>query len=126
NGHRIGADALTITYGALREALPALRRRLADPGEAAAWQAALELDVATHLPQLLLAAALRQNPGGIVLFSAASERRVADNARIARERPYPPEIVDRLVALARGVTDLGSAGRSPSGSASRRSCGWRS
>jgi aryl-alcohol dehydrogenase-like predicted oxidoreductase len=111
NGHARGfADAangtVAITYGALREALPAITRHLArDPAQASAWTRDVGADVRVprQLAALLLCAALHENPHGIVLFSSGSEERIRANARIASEPPFAPEQVQALIARAQRV-----------------------
>jgi D-threo-aldose 1-dehydrogenase len=111
NGHardfadRAG-DAVTITYGALREALPAIERRLAgDAAAAADWSRAVGVDVTAprQLAALLLCAALQENPRGIVLFSSGSEDRIRANARLASEPPVSSEQVQTLIARVQRV-----------------------
>ncbi len=78
-----GADQIPekawITFGALAQALPALRRFLAQsPGAAQAWSDRLGADLAqeSSLPALLLSAALRRNTAGPVLFSTTRPERI--------------------------------------------------
>jgi D-threo-aldose 1-dehydrogenase len=68
-----------ITFGALPQALPALRQFLAQsPGAVEAWSDRLGVDLAqeSSLPKVLLSAALRRNTTGPVLFSTTRPERV--------------------------------------------------
>ena len=75
-----------ITFGALAQALPALRRFLTQsPGAAEAWSDRLGVDL-THessLPRVLLSAALRRNTAGPVLFSTTRPERIGVAAEAA-------------------------------------------
>ncbi len=77
-----------ITYGALAQALPALRRYLAQsPHAAASWSERLGTDLAAEssLPRLLLSVALRRNAAGPVLFSTTRPQRVEVAAEAASD-----------------------------------------
>jgi D-threo-aldose 1-dehydrogenase len=77
-----------ITYGALAQALPVLRRYLAhSPDAAALWSKRLGTDLAdeSSLPKLLLSVALRRNTAGPVLFSTTRPQRVGVAAEAASE-----------------------------------------
>jgi hypothetical protein len=67
---------------------------------ARSWSAALEADVRdpTVLARLLLAAALRRNPGGTVLWSSRSVAHIQANARLASD-PLDPGQLDALDVL---------------------------
>jgi D-threo-aldose 1-dehydrogenase len=98
------ADTLRITHGCFRDALPTLRDLVArDPSIADAWSRRLDLDLHDpgELASLLLAVALRDNPGGVVLFSSGDPERIRRNASIARDRPYGRATLDEFAAILR-------------------------
>ena len=77
-------DRAAITYGALAQALPLIRRFLAEYPEASrVWSERLGIDLAdaASLAKMLLAAALRRNLAGPVLFSSTRPER----AQVAAE-----------------------------------------
>jgi D-threo-aldose 1-dehydrogenase len=75
---------LTITHGCFRGALPRLESAGIDAGGS------------DEASALLLALALRDNPGGIVLFSSGDPERIRRNAAIARDRPFDPAALDEF------------------------------
>ena len=82
------ADGARITYGALARAVPAFGQYLArTPGDLTLWSERLGLDLAAEsaLPRLLLAAALRRNTSGPVLFTTTRPERVAVAVSAAAE-----------------------------------------
>ena len=81
-------DVAKITYGALANALPALRQYLAhSPGALDMWSERLGLDLAeeSNLPRMLLDVAVRRNAAGPVLFSTTRPER----AQLAAEAVTP-------------------------------------
>jgi D-threo-aldose 1-dehydrogenase len=77
-------DGARITYGALAQALPLMRRFLVQsPGAAQVWSERLGMDLTegSTLPRILLRAALGRNLAGPVLFSTTRPER----ARVAAE-----------------------------------------
>jgi diketogulonate reductase-like aldo/keto reductase len=97
------AGSLTVTFAPLSGALALLGEQVAGrPEVAASWSRALDVDVASTetLADLLLADALANNPGGVVLFSSGQERRIVRAARIAAERPFGEEQLERFRELA--------------------------
>ena len=80
------SDKAAITYGALAQALPLLRRFLAQSPEASrVWSERLGMDLAdeSSLAKLLLGVALRRNLAGPVLFSSTRPERVQVAAEAA-------------------------------------------
>jgi D-threo-aldose 1-dehydrogenase len=100
-----------ITFGALAQALPALRRFLAQsPGAVKAWSDRLGVDLAqeSSLPGVLLSAALRRNTAGPVLFSTTRPERVRVAAEAAARTTKPQD------AEAAALSELAAAVRSGS------------
>jgi len=100
-----------ITFGALAQALPALRQFLA--GSAAdleAWSMRFGTDLADQasLPRVLLSAALRRNTGGPVLFSTTRPERVKVAAEAAARATEPQDA--EAAALSELVAAVGAAG----------------
>lgn len=95
-----GLGPAVSTHSVLAGSHGRLRERLADDGAAAAWEKQLGMDPRNPdvLASLLLAAALRRNPEGIVLCSSRDPRHLAANARVACDGP-PPEQIDAFMAL---------------------------
>jgi D-threo-aldose 1-dehydrogenase len=109
------AGSLTVTFAPLRGSLALLGEQVAGrPEVAAAWSRALDLDATSTqtLADLLLADALASNPGGVVLFSSGQERRIARAARIAAERPFGAEQLQRFRELAYSAGDRLARGSS--------------
>lgn len=97
-----------ITFGALAQALPALRQFLAQsPGAVEAWSDRLGVDLAQEsgLPKALLSAALRRNTAGPVLFSTTRPERVlvatAAAARTTEPRDAETAALSELAVAAR-------------------------
>ena len=100
-----------ITFGALSQALPALRQFLArSPGAVEAWSDRLGVDLAqeSSLPRVLLSAALRRNTAGPVLFSTTRPERVRVAVEAAAETTKPQD------ADAAALAELAAAARSGS------------
>jgi aryl-alcohol dehydrogenase-like predicted oxidoreductase len=98
----------TITHSVLAHALKDIVDRLAgDDAFRKRWASLTGLDPVSreHVAELLLAEALDANRDGVVLFSSTSPARIADAARVARERPYSPEQIAGLRELAAGFGD---------------------
>ena len=98
--------ALAITHGCFRDGIgPMLEWASAQPDVARRWSGRLGVDVTSpaELAGLLLAAALRLNPDGMVLFSTGDPRRIEHNARVARERPYERAQVAEFMRLIGGL-----------------------
>lgn len=99
-----------ITFGALSQALPALRQFLAQsPGAVEAWSDRLGVDLAqeSSLPKVLLSAALRRNTAGPVLFSTTRPERVRVAVEAAALTTKPQE-------EAAAISELAAAARSGS------------
>lgn len=104
---------IAVTHGVYRGHLARLRERLAEPATAAAWSADLDLDLGDGnvLGDLMLAAALQRNPGGIVLVSAGSPERIQRNAACAAQQvPFAPEQLEAFLALVRSALAAERAG----------------
>jgi len=91
------SDRVVITYGALAQALPLIRRFLAEFPEASkVWSERLGMDLedAASLAKMLLGAALRRNLAGPVLFSSTRPERaqVAAAAAILSTRISATEL----------------------------------
>jgi len=104
----------TITYGALAQALPLIRRFLAESPEASrVWSERLGIDLAdaASLAKMLLAAALRRNLAGPVLFSSTRPERaqVAAEAAILSVRVSDTELAkisEFAVAVRRACAEM--------------------
>ncbi len=99
-----GAGTMLVVHGVYRDGLAAVRSLLAAPGVAGEWSAALDLDTGSPevIGDLMLASALRRNPGGIVLVSASSPERIRRNAACAASSPFAPEQLDTFARLVAG------------------------
>lgn len=112
NAERIApwlGDSVPITYSCLSRALPSIRAHIArDPGLAAEWSRALDLDARSseELASLLLCCAVRTNERGITLFSSGDPDRITRNVLAVSERRYED---DQLRAFARLVRVLAQA-----------------
>jgi D-threo-aldose 1-dehydrogenase len=107
NADQIPAGAW-ITFGALAQALPALRRFLTQsPGAVEAWSDRLGVDLAheSGLPSVLLSAALRRNTAGPVLFSTTRPERIRVAVEAAARATQPQD------AEASALTELAAAVR---------------
>ena len=95
--------ALSVTFGCLRRGLAAIGGHVSgDRPAAARWRTELGVDVTSpdELGPLLVAEALDANPGGIVLFSSGSERRIERCASVATGEPFAAAQLDALRRLA--------------------------
>jgi D-threo-aldose 1-dehydrogenase len=92
--------ALTITHSCLGNRFHALANRLStDRDVMAGWLSMTGVDPGSKqaVAQLLLAHALRENPGGIVLVSSARPANVRASAKVAHERMFDDAQLDGLV-----------------------------
>jgi diketogulonate reductase-like aldo/keto reductase len=91
--------ALVLTHGALLNAFTRLRVALEEPDRRVRWSEETGVDVGDEreLSRLLLSAALRANPEGIVLFSSNRRERVRDNARLLGMENQPD--ISRFVEI---------------------------
>jgi D-threo-aldose 1-dehydrogenase len=86
-----GSDRLMITHGALAHSYRTVRKELtSDSAMAKRWSDRLGIDCQSgdNLSALMLAYAVRANPGGIVLFSSTSIDRIGLNAKAATESRF--------------------------------------
>jgi hypothetical protein len=93
NAGQIPAGAW-ITFGALAQTLPPLRRFLTQsPGAVEAWSDRLGVDLAheSSLPRVLLSAALRRNTAGPVLSSTTRPERIQVAAEAAALTTKPQD-----------------------------------
>lgn len=96
-------DRATITHGALSWSYTRLREKLSDDPEAARrWSRELDLDCTDPavLSSLMLNAAVRANPNGVVIFSSTRPESIRANVRAVAESPPAPDQLDRFAALA--------------------------
>lgn len=104
-----------ITHGAISGSFTHLRGWLSErPEIAGQWSSALGVDVsdAKTLAPLMLTFAIRDNPGGIVLFSSTRAESIRENVRAIAEGRFPDDQVDRFGELVRALSE--GSGRSPS------------
>jgi aryl-alcohol dehydrogenase-like predicted oxidoreductase len=101
----VPAGITVVHHGIFSRGFASLRGWLADPERIAEWSAELDLDAGSPLVlgDLMLAAALRRNRGGIVLVSASSAERIRRNAACAESRPFADDQLDTFAALLRTV-----------------------
>jgi D-threo-aldose 1-dehydrogenase len=102
----ITAPRFTITHGAFGRSISLVREYLARyPDSLKRWKKELEADCGdtTVLAVLMLGAAVRANPNGIVLFSSTRPEAIRGNVRSVEEGQFSPEQLDRFVALATEV-----------------------
>lgn len=99
------AATLIVNHGVFSHGFATLRGWLEDPERAAEWSAELDLDAGSPLllGDLMLAAALRRNRGGIVLVSAGSAERIQRNAACAEAPPFADDQLETFAALLRTV-----------------------
>jgi D-threo-aldose 1-dehydrogenase len=93
---------LTVVHSCLMRRLdPLLSRLSSDNLLAKRWLELTGVDPhdATSLAQLLLAHALRSNPGGVVLFSSSKPANISSNVRVAREPLIGPKQVEAVNLL---------------------------
>jgi D-threo-aldose 1-dehydrogenase len=96
---------LVVNHGVFSRGFAALCGWLEDPERAAEWSAELDLDAGSPLllGDLMLAAALRRNRGGIVLVSASSAERIQRNAACAEAPAFVDDQLETFAALLRTV-----------------------
>ncbi|HWC34903.1 MAG TPA: aldo/keto reductase [Mycobacteriales bacterium] len=104
----VSPDRATITFGCLSRALPALLAHVtATPGTRARWSERLGVDAADPqaMAGLLLRAAIRRNPSGVVLFSTTRPERVGAAVESVA-RPEDPAVASALHAIVQEVALL--------------------
>lgn len=105
-GGRTYGEPRAITYGPFWP-LSTVRTYLRDPDRMSEWRRRLDLDVARDelLATLLLAGAMRANPGGVVLFSSGDATRIATNARAGGEPRFAPAQLEETARLVRAAIE---------------------
>jgi aryl-alcohol dehydrogenase-like predicted oxidoreductase len=102
---RLGAPAGVpiLTHSAVAALLGRLTEAMADAGRRRRWSDELGVDCGSReqLARLLLAGALRANPGGVVLFSSTDERRIRANAELAGAGAPEAALLERFDRLVR-------------------------
>jgi aryl-alcohol dehydrogenase-like predicted oxidoreductase len=96
--------AAVITHGAIAGVLNSLLERMwQNSSLTRTWSDELSLDVSNTdtIAALLLAHAVRANPGGIVLFSSTRPESLRQNIRAVAENRFSPDQIDRFEQLAR-------------------------
>lgn len=95
-----------ITHSALGPGFPGIADRIAsDRPSARRWSERFGVDVTDRdrLGRLMLAAALSDNPDGIVLFSSTRAETIAANAKVAGEQPLSGDDVADLRRMVRAA-----------------------
>jgi D-threo-aldose 1-dehydrogenase len=97
------ARSAVIAHTAMGPTVDRVVGLMADRTRRERWSRELGVDCARRelLGRLVLAHALRSNPGGVVLFCSTSEERIRANAALAASDEPSPEQVDRFAALVR-------------------------
>jgi aryl-alcohol dehydrogenase-like predicted oxidoreductase len=95
-------DSTTITFGVLSHGLSVLLGLFSDPATRTRWEQRLDLQfrIADDVAILLLAHALWQNPGGVVVFSSGDKGRIARNVESSRSLSQQRDrmaVADRLL-----------------------------
>lgn len=99
-------SSYTITHGAIGGSFGELRHLFqARPETLKQWCGTLDLDLsdAGTLAPLMLAHALKDNTGGIVLFSSTKPESICANIKAVVERRFSDDQIDRFGELARGA-----------------------
>lgn len=100
-----------VTHSALGAGFPGIAGRVAsDRASARRWTERFGVDVADRdsLGRLLLAAALSENPDGIVLFSSTRPETIAANAKLTEEPPLSSaDVADLRQMILRTSAALG-------------------
>jgi D-threo-aldose 1-dehydrogenase len=100
---------ITVTHSALASGFKQLVDRLSqDDATAAEWRVLTKVDPRspTNVAQLLVAYALRANPGGIVLFFSANPKNIAENVKLLNGSAIDDSQIDGLETfLAKGLLD---------------------
>jgi aryl-alcohol dehydrogenase-like predicted oxidoreductase len=106
-----GLGSAVVTHSALSRAHARVREVLLSQGRMRAWSKALDADLedSAVLAKLLLAAALRRNANGTVLWSSRSVAHIRANAQLVHDSP-PARQLDVLGALLRELPPAFMAG----------------
>ncbi len=96
-------QVIKITHSAVRPVTERWNELFSrDPALLQTWSKQLDENCSDSavLANLLLAAALEENPGGIVLFSSLNPKNIQRNAQLMQEERFPPEQLQTLRNLA--------------------------
>jgi D-threo-aldose 1-dehydrogenase len=102
----VATPNFTITHGAFSRSFSLIRQHFAhSPDTLKLWQKEIQADCGDPavLAALMLGSALRDNAGGIVLFSSTRSEAIRQNVRSVEEGRFSSEQLDRFAALASQV-----------------------
>jgi aryl-alcohol dehydrogenase-like predicted oxidoreductase len=103
------AKGRTITHSSLTARFHALTEQLrSDAALASKWRSAVQIDPTdkVEMAKLLLAHALHENPGGVVLFFSSKRENVRAGAQVATEAKFDPAQMRALKAMVKNSAEL--------------------